>query len=383
MEQEQKGQKRNGSPSLLVVCDQTNVKKQCALKIEDDAPVRDGSECSESKTSVKTQKMIDFSASKPTVSMRRCSGTPKAGLHAPGMLNTPRSVSRKSLISPGDEFWNEAFDVADGFYHPVDEASCARGERENVCPMDLSSCIAPSGGGIILRSENGVLETQRGEGEKCGMLLNGSDKSQAGVHRGKVSPLPVKHFDFSHDENIIKEKKFTLERSETLDALTSGAVDTSCINQNDVSTSSSKRNPETGIVGNAFDKAKGDSRKVHEILKGAFDAIEEVNLLVQENDAKSKGKGLDAHVGESYVVRGSFSVEERKIRSIACKTNDATATPLSSMPLKNHLQLTSWLPSEICSIYMKKGISSLYPWQVLCISICINLLLWPTFPSWC
>ncbi|XP_039143908.1 LOW QUALITY PROTEIN: helicase and polymerase-containing protein TEBICHI-like [Dioscorea cayenensis subsp. rotundata] len=172
------------------------------------------------------------------------------------------------------------------------------------------------------------------------MLLNGSDKSQAGVHRGKVSPLPVKHFDFSHDENIIKEKKFTLERSETLDALTSGAVDTSCINQNDVSTSSSKRNPETGIVGNAFDKAKRDSRKVHEILKGAFDAIEEVNLLRKERSDQSHAK-----------------------------TNDATATPSSSMPLKNHLQLTSWLPSEICSIYMKKGISSLYPWQVDCLTV--------------
>ncbi|KAJ0962916.1 hypothetical protein J5N97_028038 [Dioscorea zingiberensis] len=360
VEQEQKGQKRNGSPSLLVVCDKNNVKKQCvldqtgsALKLEDDASM-----------SIKTGKMTDSSGSKPSSSMRMCSDTPKAG------LNTPKSARRNSLFSPGDEFWNEAFDVADGLYFPTDDTFYVQGRRKDVCPMDVSSCIVPRGGGNILSSENGVLEVQKIELEECGKFVKGNDKSQAVVQCGKVSPLPVKHFDFSHEENNAKEKKFISERSITFDVPNSAAISTSCKNQNYISTtSSSQRYCETSVANNAFDGAKGEAGKVHVILTNVVDVTEgEANLLAQENDCESKDKGVDTHFGESY-VHGSFSAEERKSKSNACKAYEAINTPSSSMLSKNHLQLTSWLPPEICSIYMKKGISSLYPWQVDCLMV--------------
>lgn len=40
------------------------------------------------------------------------------------------------------------------------------------------------------------------------------------------------------------------------------------------------------------------------------------------------------------------------------------STPTSSVPLKDYSKLSTWLPPELCAVYMKKGISELYPWQV-------------------
>ena len=46
------------------------------------------------------------------------------------------------------------------------------------------------------------------------------------------------------------------------------------------------------------------------------------------------------------------------------KSESGESTPSSIMPNRDWLDLNSWLPSEVCSIYRKKGISKLYPWQV-------------------
>ncbi|KAI5315956.1 hypothetical protein L3X38_045132 [Prunus dulcis] len=54
------------------------------------------------------------------------------------------------------------------------------------------------------------------------------------------------------------------------------------------------------------------------------------------------------------------------------ESNEA-CTPSSFVPLKDHLDLNSWQQPEICSLYRKKGISKLYPWQVdyLQVEVCI------------
>lgn len=53
---------------------------------------------------------------------------------------------------------------------------------------------------------------------------------------------------------------------------------------------------------------------------------------------------------------------------------EASISPIS-MPSKSCGQLDSWLPSEVCSVYMKKGVAQLYPWQVIINTLSVSGLL--------
>ena len=79
----------------------------------------------------------------------------------------------------------------------------------------------------------------------------------------------------------------------------------------------------------------------------------EVNFSSQDNDC---------------IISTSPANEAKK--SIGNDECNETTTPLSSVAIKDHLSLSSWLPLEICKIYKKRGIAELYQWQVY-INICM------------
>ncbi|KAI3522458.1 hypothetical protein L1887_00239 [Cichorium endivia] len=51
------------------------------------------------------------------------------------------------------------------------------------------------------------------------------------------------------------------------------------------------------------------------------------------------------------------------------KDNQTSSTLSSFLPPNDRLDIDNWLPSELCSMYKRKGISKLYPWQVDCLQV--------------
>lgn len=171
---------------------------------------------------------------------------------------TPQSMRGSSLFTPGDTFWREAIQVADGM--------AQQGK-------DLSQQ---------------VLEESPGANKE-------------------VSPLPVKHIDFScEDKNMAVNNMIT-----------------PC-------------NPVQSLS------------RLQETTSSCVITKRRADVLNQPNDNRTfTTPGTDI---KSSNMNGFKSFEN---------------TPSSSVPPNDRLDISNWLPSEICNTYKKRGISKLYPWQVL------------------
>ncbi|MFS8003152.1 putative DNA-directed DNA polymerase [Helianthus anomalus] len=180
-----------------------------------------------------------------------------------GGEETPQSMRGSSMFSPGDTFWKEAIQVADGM-------------------SKANADLASSG-------QNG----------------NSIDK--------EVSPLPVKHFDFS-----CEDKRTVVDAP---------IMSTPC---NQVQSLCKLQDTNSSCV----------------ITKRRSDDISPPN-----DNRMSISPNTDI---KSYNVNGLNSVDN---------------TPSSSLPPNDRLDISNWLPSEICKIYKRRGISKLYPWQVDCLQV--------------
>ncbi|KAJ0555833.1 putative DNA-directed DNA polymerase [Helianthus annuus] len=180
-----------------------------------------------------------------------------------GGEETPQSMRGSSMFSPGDTFWKEAIQVADGM-------------------SKANADLASSG-------QNG----------------NSIDK--------EVSPLPVKHFDFS-----CEDKRMVVDAP---------IMSTPC---NQVQSLCKLQDTNSSCV----------------ITKRRSDDISPPN-----DNRMSISPNTDI---KSYNVNGLNSVDN---------------TPSSSLPPNDRLDISNWLPSEICKIYKRRGISKLYPWQVDCLQV--------------
>ncbi|WZZ24164.1 hypothetical protein YC2023_007565 [Brassica napus] len=65
---------------------------------------------------------------------------------------------------------------------------------------------------------------------------------------------------------------------------------------------------------------------------------------------------------DKYSVRFVPAISNMR-KSADSSESEESQTPSSSHHRKDGLSLSTWLPSEVCSVYNKKGISKLYPWQ--------------------
>ncbi|KAI3822055.1 hypothetical protein L1987_09636 [Smallanthus sonchifolius] len=219
------------------------------------------------------------------MSLRKCNSTymevaDVALCNTPGLTavkvlgeETPQSMHGSSIFSPGDTFWKEAILVAEG-------VSKVNGEFVKGANRDA---------GLASSGQNG----------------NSVDK--------EVSPLPVKHFDFS-----CEDKRMGVDAP---------IMSTPC-NQ----VQSLCKFPET------------NSSCV--ITKRRSDDISQPN-----DNRKSISPNTDI---KNYNVNGFNSVEN---------------TPSSSIPPNDSLDISNWLPSDICNAYKRRGISKLYPWQVDCLQV--------------
>ena len=240
---------------------------------------------------------------------------------------TPSSKRGSSMFSPGESFWNEAIQVADGLFAPktVEEIKDSCNLRNAGCGFKLKEMLV-EGEHTVQGMEIGV------SSGSLGYCVKDSDQ---------VSPLPVKRFDFLFEEknldetNPLHSSADKLERLMDGEQFACGSVNHKVLKTTNVVTDCSTAQTNGGIA-EVKDKKSTDA-----------DAQREEDLLSQEKDnikADSPCMGITKSI-------------------IACEY-DESSTPSSVEPLKDSLDLSKWLPSEICSIYRKKRISNLYSWQV-------------------
>lgn len=249
--------------------------------------------------------------------LRKCTKAPESSAypsecHTPGSavkscpVGTPKSGSGSSMFSPGDSFWKEAIRVADGLSIPTENSGSVEakdgGQHETIlsCSNKTVNCSDKLKRSLDL--DESRVKDKDAIGYSKVVEKHGRDFNK------EASPLPVKNLEL-----LFQEKK------------TNGGTREQCasFDQNNIPRGSSM------ISESAFVDNKG-----HETLGIANSAQADKILIGNMRKPADSSESEDSH------------------------------TPSSSHRNKDGLSLSTWLPSEVCSVYNKKGISKLYPWQV-------------------
>ncbi|XP_028802319.1 helicase and polymerase-containing protein TEBICHI isoform X3 [Neltuma alba] len=284
-------------------------------------------------------------------SFKRCNYTPKSSVNmnkcfTPGSLvvkdcvkETPKSTRGSSMFSPGEAFWDEAIQLADGLCAPRTYNSCEAGghnemAEDQVC--EKNSCNLQNNEG----KPSKILRQSPSRGEN---LESVTPFGLVGMH-GKdsvkeVSGLPVKHFDFSFEDTNLDENS----------PQQCGAGDLISI------THEGHRQYEIGSV---------NTKKVN--FTKNFTVVGTLHTDGITNEVQEKAS---VHAASREVNLPSQHDDILTSNSARTHSSDETSTPSSNMFFHDRLDLNRWLPPEICSIYRKKGISKLYKWQVDCLQV--------------
>ncbi|KAF8666497.1 hypothetical protein HU200_053610 [Digitaria exilis] len=373
----EKNHKRCASQSFLVPCDNASVKKQCvshcggleALKESDDNVAfkeqcrkvhHGGSEATEELIEGVKVSCMGVSA------LQRCSFTPsitqkKIGFSlAPG--ETPKSVSRNSLTSPGEDFWNAAMEFADGISAQADKV---RGRTDFDAVEDKSSCAVAVCSKTLSRSGKDELNCMNTVGSndthQLGKLSNEVELLAANSQHKISSPLPVKHLDFFHEDDIhvsgVKcEEKSSNEASYNVQKNNVRMKD-SGLQRNE-----NRIDPVDAMKTSALDLHSDSADIIH--CQGVFKSTTKEKV-----HSTREGDKDFHHQSKSLAAYSNGSKAKKDFKSKFVSQEVEASTPTSSVPLKHYSKLSSWLPPELCAVYMRKGISELHPWQVECLLV--------------
>ncbi|GAB2275633.1 hypothetical protein Dimus_010390 [Dionaea muscipula] len=279
-------------------------------------------------------------------SLRKCNkATSSASTATPGMFiinscrhETPKSTHGSSTISPGEEFWCEAIQLADGLLVQNTQKLVQAVVDANMVEMHNEKCSI----NVRKRCFTGKLKEKVGESGRCELYAEDDGAvvplKMLEKHVDKeASPLPVRHFDFSIDEKNLDRSSPYISHVDNVDA-------------------SAKSEGEHLECGSAIDEilAGGESGThslIHDTpfrttISKACELV--MSRSIRENDNLS-----------------SASPESEKDDVV----NNGASSPSSFFPLKDCLDLSNWLPPKICDMYRKRGILQLYPWQVDCLQV--------------
>ncbi|KAA8521778.1 hypothetical protein F0562_012451 [Nyssa sinensis] len=377
LETKENAHKRQGSPSVLVVEEKSSKKRHCPAD-GDQSHAEGETTCSNERfpehmqSGVVTKSGAVFNYSREVIagndpiefqaSLRKCGNTLTETLHmigcdTPGPLTTnagaretPKSTRGSSIFSPGEAFWNEAIQVADGLLVTNDDLSVQVGEEINAARRQYE-----------VKKSNNMRNGRCGDKSKelldacasriCNVEMNASLGS-LGKH-GKdldkeVSPLPVKHFDFSFEgKNVDEYTPYHCSADNIEGTKRRDGEQIECASINHKSLRTTKF---TSCCNEAC--MDGEMHGVQEMTTNCAVAKRKTDSLSQDTDSITS------------------NTPYKEIRNfIADHKYNGDSTPSSFPALKDCLDLSNWLPSEICSIYKKRGISKLYQWQVDCLQV--------------
>ncbi|KAK6927409.1 hypothetical protein RJ641_006000 [Dillenia turbinata] len=343
------------SPTLLAVED--NMTKRRHFVTNNDQHQLSGADCVNSRDPVLVQSDLllqnrevnSINAKEVPVgndllhaSLRKCSKTPNSAVkcHTPGSLimqsrshDTPRSTGGSSIFSPGESFWNEAIQVVDGLFSQTD--NCV---SRPVDELNMANRQFKTGASLNKRDGNcnGKSEVMTQEDKSNIQLMEvtastGTVERSARVSVKDVSSLPVRHFDFScEDKNLDGNSSYGCPLSD----------------KNGVTPASVQSSVNKKTLQNLWAEA-------HQYA-GSHEVQDTTSLQVV-----SKGKVALLNHGIS-----PNTLDQEFRSSLNHQYSIEPSTPSSFAPLEDCLDISNWLPSEICCIYQKRGITKLYQWQV-------------------
>lgn len=316
----------------------------------------------------------------------------RGGCDTPGSVTascnrkTPSSSYRSSIFSPGEEFWAEAIQVADCLLRSGDRLSVQVPNGFDASKDQIKPEHSESGGScskflkvgdraMPSEDEEHILGEVDGISEARPLKLDASLKltgrNMETVAHQNVSPLPVKHFDFSHEQhNFDKNKGHEYFDDKMKGVIPTGSEKTAVgymtgkVRKSDVIS----RSPETP----GDNHTKKERPKFPPSFSGESPKTLKAELYkeIESSHPYASHDEKDAFQDPDLPCTVPNVEEEVKSCSVVGGRNNVAGTPSSSMPLKDCVSLNTWLPSEVCSAYMKKGISALYSWQVLFYLVC-------------
>ncbi|KAL5558793.1 hypothetical protein UlMin_035004 [Ulmus minor] len=338
--------KRQGSPPVL----DTSRKRHCSTnqlhELATTCNIEKNSEDMPSSVAGKIGVTVGNGLAGLHPTLKKCSDLAKSSFdmiecYTPGSLNgksflneTPKSKRGSSMFSPGEAFWNEAIELADGlcgqrtnFYAKGAEEV---GVEENSCSSRIGNC-------------DGKLKETINEGTRTFASFRLVERHDKDLVKER-SPLPVKHFDFSlEDKNL----------------------NASITHRGD--TGNSKNGTQAGGAASEFAPIGHDGPQ-NDIAINNYK--NETNKDIYEEHEKTSGNAVADRKGvggDKDSMTSDLPTDGTMVWT--GKYEPGESTPSSIMPSRDRLDLNCWLPSEICSIYRKKGILKLYPWQVDCLLV--------------
>lgn len=353
--------KRHGSPSMLAAEDKASKKRHCTsyadqLQSSNEVPVCTGKGSDVSSPGIAAEKPEivlqshieveggDFSERQSSLircTKTRISPSLKHECSTPGTIHiksrareTPKSARGSSVFSPGEAFWNEAIQVADGLFGvDIDREKLRTEKNSNNFRNENFDCKSECASGVEKICD------QHNNAETHGSL--GFPGKQ--VH-GDGSPLPIKHFDFLlDDKNLVENtpKQLCFDDKGVV-SIKNGSVQLECSSANNKA-------------------LQGRSN----IWAGKIDGGPAVAETFSAQIAHKQNLDFQIPVSDSFLSHLPHLEKEKVIAGVV---SNGLSTP-SSIPVKDHLDLSNWVPPEVCHVYRKKGLSKLYPWQVDCLQV--------------
>ncbi|RZC90345.1 hypothetical protein C5167_031057 [Papaver somniferum] len=264
--------------------------------------------------------------------------------------------------------------LEDGFASPVKE--CHEGVKRateevvSLCPAEPDA------------SENKPVDIH-------GSLTKGSEQLKSKLHEKKtiensefvlakeVSPFPVKHFDFLQDDKNLEESTshpFSTSKTKDYNDKGGGHSDAGSVKHKVLQTTSFLSRCGTAQP-NKFNSSEGNiESSIHissntELVVPGSGSGEKLEVQKMDFTSVAAESNRALRSGENKNCPSAGQTEDIRNTFVSDLKNSESCTPSSSLGEKGFLELSSWLPPELCGIYVKKGISKLYPWQVDCLKV--------------
>ncbi|XP_031490148.1 helicase and polymerase-containing protein TEBICHI isoform X2 [Nymphaea colorata] len=389
--------KRNVSPSLLIVNSSTNKKKQCitdkekSCQIEtssgftsetdsgcgndiisqsNEQPVKQCSSCPKEHEGGSSSKNPTMIGTEDFGILRRCSRIPSLTneMNANPICNFLCNISNAhetsgcpkgtSIFSPGEEFWSEAIQLADDMLAPNDNLlSCVHKgsktsrERHDLKKLDHlnNTCYEEHS----LKNNSNIWHGKPASAKRSFKHVEEHVSMRTcAISEGFVeekSPLPVRHFDFSNDENDFDRMLLPYDSADTPNSLilkANNALMSKSLHP-DSSTGSSQVNMQC------------KSTHLHLVADPVIsNNAGGTSIQVIETEIFADGENKPGKVPSpcSIVLAGKeVNGDPKSIEKCGIDSSPSSAIILADV--------SAWVPSEVCTIYSRKGITKLYPWQ--------------------